>query len=298
MMQDDKYPDYYYFILPHVFDCELDEGRTDSAGNTARSPLKWWLACASFKMTGSPNFLPLAFNIGIMPMTYLVATTITRDRMAGLVSLIVLINLPLYRDWYTSGTYDMVWAFFTLASVLFLYKSHGKTGTILFGISTLFKSMTLMYIPAWLYTAKKNRQTSALIITGIVIGVGALWVVYQGNIEWFVGNSVGFYPENIEDALVSNLTVLWQVIPFMMALGGIYVTFKAKNQPKGIRDVTVWIVWILITTPLIHIFTQQDTYAYRFVVFGVFLSIFASQVVINIGNWYTELQLRKQAQIL
>ena len=287
MMEHDKYPDYYYNVLPHVFACDLDDFIRNSQGDLQRAPLKFWLNCASFQLTGSASFLPIAFNMGIMPMTYLLATRMTGDRVIGLIALVTLINLPLYDDWKTSGTYDMTWAFFILLSVYFLYSKGVKEGyrprwpEIFFVISAAFKSLTLMYLPVWLYSARKNKRHVSIVF----VCVAVVSTVLLFSPVTIIGNHVGFYPENWDQALFRNISLLWQVIPFMMGLAVMYAGFRGES-PKGTKDVVIWIGWILLTTPIIHLFTMQLTFTYRFVVLGVFLSILTGQILTRLGNWY------------
>ena len=286
MTAHENYGDYWGSVIRESYLCDILDFRNDGYGHYTRAPFKYWLNCASFQLTGYPNYLPLIFNIGIMPMTYLLAVRLTNDKIIGLIALITIINIPLYSDWKYSGTYDMAWAFFMLTSIYFLY-SEKKGSSILFGVSAAFKSLSIMYLPAWLYSAKQNKAWPSIIIIFILFGV--VWLFVEP--KTIVGNQVGFFPENTEDALVSNLTVLWNVIPFFMGLCVLYAGFKGAS-PKHMKDVAIWLGWILMTTPLIHMFTLQDTYGYRFVVFGAFLAIFTGQVLVRVANWYTGTKLK------
>ena len=293
MTEHDKYPDYWHNIIPSTFKCDVFDFKKEGSGYS-RAPLKFWLNCVSFHITGSPNYLPIALNMGIMPMTYLLATRMTNDRIIGLIALVTLINIPLYNDWKTSGTYDMGWALFLLLSVYFLYSKtnnytkYPKAPEIFFIISAAFKSLTLMYLPAWIYSARKNDKTISIVFVGVAI-VSVLLMVKP---EVIVGNSIGFYPEHWEQALFRNISLLWQIIPLMMGLAVLYAGFKGKS-PQGMKDVSIWILWIILTTPIIHLFTMQLTFSYRFIVLGVFLSILCGQVIVRVGNWYMQSQMSK-----
>lgn len=288
MTSHETYPDYWYAVIPSVYHCDpLDPDHT-------RNFLVWSLRCLSFELTGYSNFIPLIFNIGIMPMTYLVGSTITKDRLIGFISIVVLINLPLYNDWSSSGTYDMTWAFFVLLSVFFIYKSREWSGLLSIFVGIAAKTMTIQYLPVLFYSAYQNKSKGVII--GGVIGIVLLGLLVSDNPEILVGNSIGFYPEHWEQAVFRNISLLWQVIPMIMGLAVIYAGFKGQS-PKGMRDVAIWMGWIILTTPIIHLFTEQLTFTYRFVVFGVFLSVFAGQVLTRLGNWYVQIQLNKQSQI-
>lgn len=284
MTQHDPYPDYYYFMLPYVYTCDpLDI-------DTGRNHIKWWINCVSFQLTGFPNFLPLVFNIGVMPLTYLLAVTLTKDRIIGLIALTVLINNPLYVDWATSGTYDMAWAFFGLSSIILLYKNKGVISGLFFILAGMAKGLFFLYMPAYIYSSIKQRQFVPLVMISIAIAIGLTAI--NGNIATIAGNSIGFYPEHIEDAVFRNISLLWQVIPVLMALGGLAAVFYTKHRPSHFKDVIIWMLWIIATTPVIHLFSEQLTFTYRFVILGVFMSIFAGQTVVMLGNFVVESEIK------
>lgn len=296
---DEQYPDYYEGILPYVLECDLQEPWKREGYEVSRSPLKWSLHCISFNYLGSPTFLNSIFGIGLMPLVYILGTTITKDRIIGLLALIMFTQNPLYTDWVTSGTYDMAWAFFVIASVIMIYKHGFLTPIGLLVAAFGFKSMTLLYIPPWLYSLKNNDNR--FWILGLLfggVGFGACMLYSFGmNIETLVGNSIGFYPENIEQALFRNISLLWQVIPALMLMGGVAAYLRPKNGIKGKREMVFWLIWIILTTPIIHLFTQQLTFSYRFTVFAVFMSIFGSMVLVDAGNFIVEQKLKIKPKI-
>ncbi len=298
MFEKDIHPDFYHSVAPYLFICDpleypqrqIKDHPTET--EPTRNPIKWWLNCASFQWFDNYKVLPLIFNIGIMPLTYLVGSVLAKDRMIGLLALTALILNPLYTDWVTDGTYDMTWAFFVLLSVYLMFRGNGKASLVSLVVAILTKSMVLLYFPAWLYPLRKNKK---LIIT--VFGFGLLVVavvLYFGLDRFLTGNVIGFFPENWEQAIFRNISLLWQVIPALIALVGINVTFHAKNTPKNKRIVIVWLLWILFTTPLIHLFTQQLTFSYRMVVFASFMSIFAGMVLVELGNFIVEAKLSRK----
>jgi len=283
MWADEVYPDYHSVILPYVMSC--DPGQIFMQGDYIhRNVLKYQLHCMSWHYLESPNALLIPFNLMVPLLTYFVATAITKDRIIGLISFAAIGLNPLYMDWRYSGTYDMVWTFFILLSVYLLVKKHDFTPMLSMVIAIAAKSVALMYLPIWLITARKRKR-----VLGIVGGILAVGIVIAINdptsARVLVGNEIGFFPENFEDALGSNLSVLWPVLPALLALFGINSVFRSQDKPPGKKLVLGWLLITIIGTALVHMFTMQQTYGYRLGVFASFMSIYAGMVVVEAGNF-------------
>lgn len=292
MFEHDQYPDYEYTILPFVFDCKLDE-IPERENKITRNPIKWWLHCASWQLTGYANALLIPFSVAIIPLVYLLGYYLTNDRIIGMIAMAAMIYNPLYTDWINTGTYDQVWAFFLLLSVVMIFKQT-KLGTIPLILSALTKSMVLMYLPLWLYTSWKIQRDKVLLISFIIISAVVAFVIYdQDLIRTVVGNQIGFFPDNIEDAIWINLSLFWQVVPILAVFAVLNNTFRAKLKPTNKRIVIIWILGILAMNPLIHLFTLQGTFSYRYVPFAAFISIFVAMTLVELGNWYVEVQMKK-----
>lgn len=287
----DKEPDYYYWVLPNVAYCDpLKVPIVD--GSVSRNPLKWWANCASFQWFGTPKLIPLIFNIGVMPLVYILGSWMTNNRLIGLIALLAFIYNPLYSDWKTNGTYDQAWSFFLLFSVVLMYRT--KVSGVAYLGAILGKSMAFLYFPAWIYThykIRKNRHELEVVLA--MVGTGMAMAVLLGNINVF-GSAVGFHPGRWEDAVFRNISVLWQVIPFLALFVVLKVNFTPKTGAVPNMDIIwVWIGMALIQNPLVYFFSMQDTYSYRYVPLAAFFSIFVGMVLVNMGNWIVEQKLRR-----
>jgi len=294
MFSNDEYPDYYYTILPFVFDCDLNEFGERNGGIT-RNPIKWYLHCLSYEVTGYPNALLMPFAPACIPLVYLLGYYLTKDRMIGLLSMLAMIFNPLYTNWTNTGTYDQVWTFFILLSIVLLYKSNAGS-FISWGVAVFAKSFSLAFFPLWLYSYFKIRKdwTFILIICillGAASGIGFMFYENLANIT--VGASIGFFPENAEAALFTNIGIFWEVLPALVIFASLGLQLKSKVPIPNKRLVSIWLVYILATTPVIHLFTMQGTFGYRYVIFAAFMSIFISMTLIQLGNWFIELLMKK-----
>jgi hypothetical protein len=294
MFSHDQYPHYEYTILPFVFDCDLNEFgvRNDS---TTRNPIKWYLHCLSFELTGYPNAFLIPFAPACIPLVYLLGYYLTKDRMVGLLSMLAMIFNPLYTNWTTTGTYDQVWSFFILLSIVLLYKSKGAS-VISWAVAVFAKSFSLAFFPLWAYSYFKIRKKYKFVLIVILIltsvaGIGLM--LNEHLLSHTVGASIGFFPENTEAALFTNIGIFWEVLPALAIFASLSLQFKSKIPIPNKRLVSIWLLYILATTPVIHLFTMQGTFGYRYVIFAAFMSIFISMTLIQFGNWFIELVMKK-----
>ena len=283
-------PDFEMFVIWHVYNCDpFEMPYFHDIPISARNQLKWYASCVSWHVFDNPKVIPLAFNILVMPLSYLVALSLTRDRLIGIITIVALINNPLYTDWEGIATYDQMWTCFLLLAVLLVHKR--AYGPISYGAAILTKGLAIMYAPAILYTAWKRRDALQVLIFGIISVAVVMFALQSSNM---VGNSVGFFPERWEDAMYGNISVLWQVIPIL----ALFVALKANFTPKsgrvhGMGIVWAWLAMALLQVPLVAFFTLQDFYSYRYAPVAVFMSVFIGMVLVNMGNWIVEAKLRR-----
>lgn len=291
MFIHDPYADYEYFVLSYVFTCNLDEfPQRGDYGNESptRNPIVWWLRCLSFQTTGYPNAFLMPFSALILPLVYYLGYYLTNDRLIGTMSMFAMIFNPYYYNWTTTGTYDQIWAFLLLLSIVLIYKSTGKS-FVSYLIAILAKTNALLYFPLWLYSVKVIKNDwETITLSFCIIALLATGVIYFGYAEKAIGNSIGFFPENLEKAAVRNISLFWPIIPLLLGLLVWNNAFKAKNPPGNKKLVAVWIIAIFVMTPLIHIFTNQLTFPYRYVPLAAFISILISQVIVETGTFRKE----------
>lgn len=287
----DKEPDTWYFVLPYVFDCDVTKLPSFYEGANQRSPLKWWLNCISFKLTDNYKLIPGVFGIAIMPLVYLLGYYITNDRFIGFVSVLSFTANPLYTDWATQGTYDQVWAFFFILSLVFLFKRKAPSSIISLIVSISAKAMAGLMLPVYLYTMYQQSEnkkyvwlTIGLVTAAALIGV----LVLEINP---IGNSLGFYPERWDEAVFRNISLFWQIIPILALFIVLNRNFIPHQKMPNQKIVSLWMGAFFLINPFVYFFTMQDTYSYRYVPLAAFMSVFIGMTLVNIGNWFTERQL-------
>lgn len=308
----DPEPDYTLEIMPSVIGCNVFEypqtetnilvnGTAIDTGekHPARDPLKWWVNCFSYQISGTPKLVPIFFNLALMPLVYLLTLQLTKDKLISLLAFVAFFENPLYHNWINSGTYDQVWSFFLILSVYITYRYKSPLASLIsLGVSLMSKPLGILYIPSILYGLKVNKTwyTKYLILSVIGITIISLLIgtiVFPVKLSHLLGGTIAFHPENLHHALFDNFGMLVYEIPFLMILG--YVSWKySPKQPSSIRKLAaIWIVNSWLTTTIIYLFSNQFQFVYRFVPLAVFMSIFIAITINDLGKWYIEYKLNQ-----
>jgi hypothetical protein len=113
-----------------------------------------------------------------------------------------------------------------------------------------------------------------------------------------LGNVIGFYPERIGEGFLRIFESLWPIVPAFIFLFAMDMITKTKSKARNIC--MLWMTWIMLTIPIIYLFSQQFMFGYRFVPFAAFLSVYAGIILVNMGNWFVAgmLKTRKPKDVI
>jgi len=252
--------------------------------------LKIWFNCFSYKVLGNDRMMPLVFSVGLVYLAYLLGHYITNDRIIGLISSATLSINPLLTTYDTSPTYDQAWTFFLILSVVLLYKK-SIIAPMVYPLAILCKVLAFGYLPVFIYNIisepiKHKKLSLGIIAVSVLFGVV---VVMQ---SW-ITQSISFNPERLADGSLQLLIHLMLLLPVLGIFTLFLVMLKAKTKIIGTRIVYIWMIWILLTTPLLYVFSQDFQFSYRYVPFAAFMSIFIGISIVNFGNKVVEMLPKK-----
>lgn len=282
----EPYPDYYANIIQMKMHCDYE---IDTRGF-----LKYWTNCFSYQYIGHDRIIPIMASVSIVYLVYVLANTITNNRIIGLISMAAMTQNQLLTKFDSSPTYDQVWVAFLLLSIVLLYKKP-IIGLFTFPISIMSKILAVGYLPAMFANVIMDKRIKyrkiTLIWLSVVSAIGITTVSFLS-----VGSYIGFYPDRLLDGFLRIFESIWPIFPVVIGTIVIDRFFMPKEKPEGKKIVLVWLAWILLTTPLIYLFTQgQLQFGYRFVPFAAFFSIYFGITCVQLGNFITETRLRKHS---
>jgi len=102
---------------------------------TIRPPLKYFLHYASIELFDNIKVVSYLASISLLILTYLFTQEITKKRFAGLISMVILMQNPLFLSFDASYTYDNTWTLFYLLSLYFIVRQKWHISAFSFVLS-------------------------------------------------------------------------------------------------------------------------------------------------------------------
>jgi len=239
--------------------------------------LRYLLLSASLHIFGNIRVIPFLTSIALLLLTYLFTKEITQKRFAGLVSMAVLLQSQIFVEYSTSASYDNSWILLYLFG-LYLVQKFWPPSPVSFILSIFSKALTIAFLPMTLYfiarsTLSKRSKiislvTYAIIIIALVMGASALKTSLT------------------EPSTFSEMSQFWQGFAAMsMQMRFDYITilfilpltvmlfFASRKGVLHADSILIFILSILLTSPLLTTFTEQTNQPYRFVSLSVFFAV-------------------------
>jgi hypothetical protein len=285
----ETYEDYAMYLIPFYERCTLTkfEHFEENNGGIYRNSLKSWLNCLGYQAFTNDRILPSLFSLGCVYLVYLLGHSMSKDRIVGLIAASALMTSPLLTKFDTSPTYDQAWAFFFLLSMVLLYRMP-KASPLVYPLAIFSKVYSIAFIPMYAYTAYKNGRDLRWILGGVIIlgFVGSVIALTLG-----VGTPLGFHPERFTESGLRIFEVLWPVLPVFALFFGLDVIFKGRyNESRNL--VLLWLFGIMMTIPVVYVFSNQWMFGYRFVPFAAFLGIYVGMTMTKLGSIFLQYKLR------
>ena len=240
----------------------------------AEPHVKYSLLLISEKVFGDFRVIAFFASVSLLILTYLVTEAITKNRLAGLVSIILLIQSNLFLSFDTSAVYSNFWILFYLLSLYMIVRLWFTT-PILLGVSIFCKMLTAIFVPMSIFfilnsEISKNQKiiiTSSMIVLLVVGGA-----IFLGTQEFDKVSS--FKTDRFWEGLTSfaiqmrldGITILF-LVPLIFGL------FLSSKKFKHANSISILIAGVLLSGPILAGMTDQTNQPYRFIPLIVFFAI-------------------------
>ena len=240
----------------------------------AEPHVKYSLLLISEKVFGDFRVIAFFASVSLLILTYLVTEAITKNRLAGLVSIILLIQSNLFWSFDTSAVYSNFWILFYLLSLYVITKGW-FVSPILLGVSIFCKMLTAIFVPMSIFfilnsEISKNQKiiiTSSMIVLLVVGGA-----IFLGTQEFDKVSS--FKTDRFWEGLTSfaiqmrldGITILF-LVPLIFGL------FLSSKKFKHANSISILIAGVLLSGPILAGMTDQTNQPYRFIPLIVFFAI-------------------------
>lgn len=238
--------------------------------------VKYFLLSTSMDVFGNYKVIPFLASITLLVTTYLITTTITQKRFAGIVSTVILLQSSVFLTYDTTVSYTNFWILFYLTSLYAMYR-FWPLSPISYLLSIPAKSLTAIFLPMSIYFILRSEisRKKKLIISGATAGVILAGGIAATEISATQGTEESFDAKEFQmgftsfayqlrsDGLVMLFTIPLMVGLFMVSRRGI----------KHGESIMVFISGMLLIAPILTGFTNQTNQPYRFVPLVVFFAM-------------------------
>jgi hypothetical protein len=244
-----------------------------------RPHVRTFLLSVSLNYLDNIRIIPFLASISLLILTYLITLELSKKRFAGLVSVVIILQSPVFLKYDTTATYENFWTVFYIFSLYTIYK-FWPLSPFAWILSILSKPITSIFLPMTLFLVYKanisRRKKIALTMTYITISSIALGIVFSMDTNVVGGTGeIEFVERFFWNGFVSlafQLRYDYLVILFLLPLTfGLFIASQ-----KGIiqsDSILMLIAGILFSAPILTGFTDITNQPYRFVPLVVFFAM-------------------------
>ncbi|MDE1763717.1 MAG: hypothetical protein KGH88_05685 [Thaumarchaeota archaeon] len=243
---------------------------------------------------GNIRAIPFVASGVLLLLTYFFTKNITGKRIAGLVSMALLLQSDIFVSYSTTASYDNFWILLYLFA-LYLIQKFWPPSPAPYLLSIFSKALTIAFLPMTFYfiarsSMPRKSKMYSLASYGIIaaiIAVGA--VVYNTNLA---GKPSSFDSSEFWQgfaAMAMQMRFDYVVVLFLLPLT-VMLFFASRKGILHADTMMIFILAILLISPFLTGFTTQTNQPYRFVSLSLFFAIGTGILLSN--------KTRKQSELL
>ena len=240
----------------------------------AEPHVKYSLLLISEKIFGDFRVIVFFASVSLLLLTYLITEAITKNRLAGLVSIILLIQSNLFLSFDTSAVYSNFWILFYLLSLYMIVRLWFTT-PILLGVSIFCKMLTAIFVPMSIFfilNSEISKNQKIIMTSSMIVLLAVGGIVFLGTQESDKVSS--FKTDRFWEGLTSfaiqmrldGITILF-LVPLIFGL------FLSSKKFKHANSISILIAGVLLSGPILAGMTDQTNQPYRFIPVIVFFAI-------------------------
>ncbi len=222
--------------------------------------VKYFLHYASIELFDNIKIVSYLVSISLLILTYLFTQEITKKRFAGLISMIILMQNPLFLVFHVSYAYDNAWILFYLLSLYFIVRQKWHISVFSFVLSLLSKPLTITFLPMslfFIYDSELSKKKKIISIIPYAVIIYAIIAAYSaGYFNRFLYHPFDFKEiiggfAQFENAFSSSPFVLMFLLPlivglFIVSLRGIPYSNSMMILLLGMLVVNIFLVGITV----------------------------------------------------
>ena len=236
--------------------------------------LRYFLLESSMDIFGDYKTIPLLFSMALLGVTYLFTTSLTKNRFAGIVSMVIVLQSNLFLTFDTSSTYTNFWILFYLLSLYAVVKVW-FTNPVLYVSSIFCKSLTALFAPMSIFFILNSeiKKSYKIILIGVIVGILIIGAVTFGT-SYNTNQTAELSWSEFWIGFTSfALQMRFDIVIILLLLPLVFGLFLRSKNNKHANSILILVVGVLLSAPLLTGMTDQTNQPYRFIPLVVFFAI-------------------------
>ena len=234
--------------------------------------VKYSLLIISEKVFGNFKVVPFLASIALLLVTYFMTKEITKNRFAGLVSMILVLQSNLFLSFDTSATYSNFWILLYLLSLYAVIRVW-FVSPILFGLSVFSKAFAATFAPMSIFFILNSEipRSHKIIIAAVLIAL-----LIAGSIMFAGAQDVGeqFRWDEFWVGFTSfAFQMRWDPITVLFLIPLVFGLFVMSKNNRHANSISILIAGVLLSAPFLTGMTDQTNQPYRFMPIIVFFAV-------------------------
>ena len=234
--------------------------------------VQYFLLQQSMILFGSYKIIPLFSSMALLAVTYLFTTSLTKNRLSGLVSVGIVLQSYTFLTFDTSSTYTTFWILFYLVSLYAVVKLW-FTNPIFYVASIFCKTLTALFAPMSIFFILNSNipKKHKIILSGVIIALllvgSSIMAISDIANEEFIWHEfwVGFSAFAFQ--MRFDVIIVLFLVPLLFGL------FVASKNNRYANSISILIIGILLTAPLLTGMTDKTNQPYRFMPMVIFFAV-------------------------
>ena len=278
---------YIIFTIPEIFDESyqadyyervkswLENYSVYSLDTGVGRHVALFLIFESMQIFGNYKVIPFLASIALLITTYLVTSEISKNRFAGIVAMVIVLQSGIFLMYDTSVAYPNFWILFYLLALYLIYKTW-SISPIAYVLSVFSKELVVPLFPMllfFIYRSKltKQKKIRIFLLYAIIAIPGILFYINMGGVGIIEFNEHDFWSGFT--AFSSSFRFDGLVIIFLLPLViGLFIVAKKKSIAHA-DSMMFLIMAMLLAAPLMQGFSNVINVPYRFLPLVVFFAI-------------------------
>ena len=236
--------------------------------------LRYFLLESSMDIFGDYKTIPLLFSMALLGVTYLFTTSLTKNRFAGIVSMVIVLQSNLFLTFDTSSTYTNFWILFYLLSLYAVVKVW-FTNPVLYVSSIFCKSLTALFAPMSIFFILNSeiKKSYKIILIGVIVGILIIGAATFGT-SYNTNQTAELSWSEFWTGFTSfALQMRFDIVIILFLLPLVFGLFLRSKNNKHANSILILVVGVLLSAPLLTGMTDQTNQPYRFIPLVVFFAI-------------------------